>query len=124
MPAIVERVEPHIYLVKLPEIMSLDDIYIMREQLRALVNEDQVEFHVAIADLSLLKKLPFDLQAMSKTIPPDRLASFVVQLPPIARMLAQMVAKLTGHHIVVCDSYESALAQARKAIEKQKGVLS
>ncbi|MCU0497748.1 MAG: hypothetical protein MUF87_10385 [Anaerolineae bacterium] len=124
MPVAVERIEPCIYLVKLPETLLLEDIYVMSDHLRVLINEDQAKFHVVISDLAKLKKLPFDLQAMSKTIPPDRVGSFVLHLPPIARLLLQMVTRMTGHPIVMCDSYESALTQARALIERQKGVVT
>lgn len=116
MPITSHRIERYIYHGIYIDIVTLTDFYGTLADLDRMLAEDQAEFHVVILEAQNLRKLPFELQVLSKSITPQRAGTLLVNAPLFAQILGRMVSRFSGHPLEFFDSLEAAIARAREIV--------
>ncbi|MCU0497749.1 MAG: hypothetical protein MUF87_10390 [Anaerolineae bacterium] len=114
MPISLQRIDHAIYLANYTDVVTLEDFYGSLTSLERFLSEDQAQFHVVILRAQNLKKIPFELQALSKSITPQRAGTLIVNAPLFAQMLGNMVSRFSGHPLEFFDSLEAAIDRAHE----------
>jgi hypothetical protein len=117
MPALIERLEPGIYLSVWEGGITRENFLQRVHEREALVSQHGDAHYVAIVDMSSAEIKEYDIRTTRRSIQDSRLIAVFIISPPLSiRMMFVMLRQISAIPIELCESLEAAVEKAREAL--------
>ena len=117
----VTRVEPKLYLNVATGFAKLEDVAGAVQEMARMATELGDPFYVIVSDATEVRNIPFDLKNLRHLAERDhRIAAILIVNPPyIAKVAANIIAKISATTLEVHATRESALQRAHDVLAKR-----
>jgi hypothetical protein len=117
----VTRIEPRLYLNVPKGFTKLEDVAGAIQEMARLATEHTDPFYVIVSDATAVRNIPFDLKNLRHLAERDpRIAAILIVNPPyIARVAANIIAKISATTLEVYATRDEAIQRAHQVIAER-----
>lgn len=119
MPIQTERIESGLYCAHWIGDVVLDDLFQASEEIEQMARADDCPRYVFLVDGTEVKRFPFSLSGVRRTIKKDVIGVIVLNSPFIGESLGQMLSHFLPYEIEFYTDYDRWLDAARHLLERK-----
>jgi hypothetical protein len=114
MPIRVQHIEKGIYSAHWGGIVTLQEVVNARNAILDQVIQAEERHYIVIIINDHVLSLPVEVNNLRVLLTPNRLATLLVDAPPLGVIIARMLARMARHHVEFFDTFDPALERARQ----------
>ncbi|MCA9906386.1 MAG: hypothetical protein KC547_21170 [Anaerolineae bacterium] len=122
MPTQIDYAEEGIFYTQWSDPLTMDDVEYQKVNVLGYADQHGVGDFVVIIDMSKCSRIPMEVQNLKRYAMSDPriLGYVVVRIHLLAKMMVQMLDRLTPQQYVTAETPEEALAMARNILRQHE----